>query len=294
MKTKRSQILAAAAVLTLSAAVPAYADPGPTLAGTEGAEEAGETEETETEADTEIEAKNSSLSQEDLINQYAEDLKKLEAEKTQEIELTEEEAAEGYRIVDGHKYAPWELEGDGYGEIQYGGVKPNSRTGYVNFIANIPEYIHEQAYVVVMNANTGRMYGCTLYEINGFHAQICLPSGIYIVSEGGLTADTTSRFYAMANQFQVKSGSQQDIIVDIVDAKPELAEKAYEEQETQKAPEEPLGTEPAQEEKEESTEKEPSKVLATILVILFTGIPAGVLAWLFTKRKRSTFRGFDQ
>ena len=86
--------------------------------------------------------------------------------------------------------------------------------------------MRENAYVIVMNLNTGAMFGCRTYEINGFQAQICLPAGIYMISEGGLSSDSVGRFYALSQQFQVKSGSQQTIVAEIADTHPELAEQA--------------------------------------------------------------------
>ena len=165
--------------------------------------------------------------QHDLQEAYQAYLASLEAEAEVGATLSAEEEAAGYQIIDGIKYAPEELIGDVNEEVNFGGVQPNANTGYVNFFTELPEYIHENAYVVVMNLNTGEMYGCRTYEINGFQAQICIPSGIYMITEGGLSMDTTGRFYVLEQQFQVKRGGQQTVVAQIVDSKPELAEKAY-------------------------------------------------------------------
>lgn len=189
----------------------------------------------------------------DLQEAYREYLASLEAAETSGETLSAEEEAAGYQIIGGVKYSPEELSGDANEEVIFGGVQPGTNTGYVNFFTELPEYVHENAYVIVMNLNTGDMYGCRTYEINNFQAQICLPSGIYMISEGGLSMDTTGRFYALNQQFQVKSGGQETVVAKIVDSKPELAEEAYPEQDIQSETERPS--------KDESgiTEKVPDK-----------------------------------
>lgn len=86
-------------------------------------------------------------------------------EQMQNTELTPEEEAAGYQIINNQKYSPEELVGDsGENDVILGGVQPSSATGYVTFAANVPEYIHEEVYVHVINLNTYKIYGCRLFE----------------------------------------------------------------------------------------------------------------------------------
>lgn len=254
----------------------------------------------------------SSLSEDELAAEYQQYLRELEEKENNPDTLTAEEEAEGYEIVDGVKKAPDELEGDLGEEISFGGVIPGTNTGYVNFFTEMPEYVHENAYVIVMNLNTGAMFGCRTYEVNGFQAQICLPAGIYMISEGGLSSDTTGRFYMLSQQFQVKSGSQQTIVAQIADSHPELAEAAYPEDETSEAEENETiaeitsanGTtekqgkksdaEGSEAEDTDGTKKKTGSAWQTVvLTVLFTVIPLGFFAAMYMVTRKPK-RGFDE
>lgn len=231
---------------------------------------------------------------EESIKRYAEDLKKLEEAETETLSEYESEA--GYQIIDGQKYTPEEIHGESYGEIDYEGVKPSADTGYVNFILNVPDYIHETAFVNVINLNTAKLYGCMTQEQNGFCRQICLPSGVYQANEGGLIQDTTGRFYIKPVQFNVKSGSKQDIIIEVIDGKPELEDQAYpESQEKEETPATKSADDSFNEpEAEPIVEPEQSSLLTSILTILFTVIPLSIIGIIvYIKRKKNKFGGFD-
>lgn len=236
------------------------------------------------------------IEKEDLIQKYSEELQQLEQNQSETLSQAESDA--GYQIIDGQKYAPEELIGEEYEEIEYGGVPANSNTGYVNLILNVPEYIHETAFVHVINANNGKLYGCKNYEINGYASQLCLPSGIYIVNEGGLLADTTNRFYVRTLQFQVKPGSQQDIVIDVYDTKEELKEQAYEETSENEKKQEviPEETESSQKERKKIGQEKPMSVMQTVLLtVLFTSIPlAGIAYLIYRSKKNNQFHGFDE
>ena len=272
-----------------------------------------ETISSEENADTQnnISGNETELSEEELAAEYQAYLHSLEEKEDNPDTLTQEEEAAGYQIVDGVKRSPESLEGDFGSEVNFGGVTPSANTGYVNFFTQLPEYVHENAYVIVMNLNTGAMFGCRTYEINGFQAQICLPAGIYMISEGGLSSDSVGRFYALSQQFQVKSGSQQTIVAEIADTHPELAEQAYPEskpsEETVETAEETASNgatekvitkssdaETSFENPEEESKKENRGKLwkTVVLTIFFTVIPLTLftIMYLLTRKQK---RGFD-
>lgn len=272
-----------------------------------------ETISSEENADTQnnISGNETELSEEELAAEYQAYLHSLEEKEDNPDTLTPEEEAAGYQIVDGVKRSPESLEGDFGSEVNFGGVTPSANTGYVNFFTQLPEYVHENAYVIVMNLNTGAMFGCRTYEINGFQAQICLPAGIYMISEGGLSSDSVGRFYALSQQFQVKSGSQQTIVAEIADTHPELADQAYPEsksaEETVETTEETASNgatekvvtkssdaETSFENPEEESKKENIGKLwkTVVLTIFFTVIPLALftIMYLLTRKQK---RGFD-
>ena len=251
------------------------------------------------------------LSEEELATEYQKYLHSLEDKENNPDTLTPEEEVAGYQIIDGVKRSPESLKGDFGSEVNFGGVTPNANTGYVNFFTQLPEYVHENAYVIVMNLNTGAMFGCRTYEINGFQAQICLPAGIYMISEGGLSSDSVGRFYALSQQFQVKSGSQQTIVAEIADTHPELADQAYPESKsseeaietteetasngaTEKVIAKSSDAETSFETPEEESKKENTGKLwkTVVLTIFFTVIPLTLftIMYLLTRKPK---RGFD-
>ncbi len=132
--------------------------------------------------------------------------------------LTPEEESEGYTIVDGYKYSPDELKEDSADGVIMGGDATTSKTGYVTFVATVPETIHEEVYVYVMNMNTYKEYGINLYEVNGYTGQMGLPAGEYQIEIAGLTADTQSRFYAPLKAFTVKSATASILRLEIKDS----------------------------------------------------------------------------
>lgn len=256
-------------------------------------------------SDTEEEPSSGEVDKSD-VERYEAYLASLEAE---EGVLTPEEEAAGYVLIDGQKYSPEEITGDsGSEDVHYGSVQASADTGYITFVASVPEYIHEEAYVNIINMNTYKLYGCKLYEVNGYSAQLCVPAGIYMINEGGLSADTVHRFYVNESQFQVKSGSQQTVVFEIVDLHPELAEDAYRETSGQEESAPDLTEETAWEEigDQENFSPEPEAAAENehleepgrmvwyknlALTVAFTGIPAVVLYLVYRKMKKKQ-RGF--
>ena len=241
-------------------------------------------------------------SYEENVKIYRETLRSIENENPQ---LSPAEEAEGYKIINGHKYSPQELAGDEPEDVIYGSVPPGPRTGYVTVRGIIPEYVHEPAYIRMFNLNNYKIYGLNLYETNGFVGDICLPSGTYIINEAGLLADSWGRFYAKQLQFNVRSGSNQTVVLEIIDSEPEEAGLAYQtaSPEEQTAEEEwseisttasgeqaILGdnsqAETTVQEETESTAQEPvdrGMLVKRVLSALLTIIPLVILIFLYVK-----------
>lgn len=229
-------------------------------------------------------------------------------EQMQDTELTPEEEAAGYQVINNQKYSPEELTGDsGENDVILGGVQPSSATGYVTFAANVPEYIHEEVYVHVINLNTYKIYGCRLFEANGYSAQIALPYGIYMVAEGGLVADAPGRFYMNGSQFQVKKLSEQTIQVAVVDSQPDRADEAYDDEQNTSGISTSSNTTPEREtddpgsqakqkgleekQKEQKAQKTAPWYIYMVCTLIFTGVPILIL-WIVYKLKRKHKRGF--
>lgn len=165
------------------------------------------------------------LSENEKVESYAEYLRN---EETANWTLTPSEEAAGYEVYYGHKYKAGEMRSDDTGgDVIYGGIWPNEKSGYITVCGILPDYIHETAYVHVFNLNTYEVYGVMLYEGNHYSAQICVPSGVYMVIEGGLVEDKYGRFYAPHTQFNVRTASTQIVSVQIIDSEPEEADLAY-------------------------------------------------------------------
>lgn len=218
----------------------------------------------------------------------------LEATKVEE--LTEEQAAAGYSINEyGHLEEP--TEGDAYSEIIMGGVNPGKNTGYVTVTLDTTADIHEEVYVHFMHMGTFKIYGCLLYEINGYQTQICLPTGSYTVHEAGLTLDTVGRFYTYPRQFVVERASTQIIPVSLIDSLEPV--DAAETEASIEAPAETVEPVPTPEpvvvtdEPTEPTEKFHTVEFIITLVIL-VGILIGLFVWVKKHSMQTQSRGFDE
>ncbi len=132
--------------------------------------------------------------------------------------LTEEQVKEGYKLIDGKVYSPDELtEAQKDSGIHYGGVMPSTSTGLVAFYATLPNGIHDDVYVTVIDVNTYESYQTVLYEVNHFTSSIHLPDGNYILSKCGLTTDQEGRFFTESKRFTVNRGSYNVVNIDVLD-----------------------------------------------------------------------------
>ena len=132
--------------------------------------------------------------------------------------LTEQQVKEGYKMIDGKIYSPKDLtEAQIESGIHYGGVLPSTSTGLVAFHAKLPEGIHDDVYVTVIDVNTYETYQTVIYEVNQFVSSIHLPDGNYILSKCGLTADQDGRFFTESMRFTVNRGSYNVVNLTILD-----------------------------------------------------------------------------
>lgn len=211
--------------------------------------------------------------------------------------LTSEQAAEGMTIIDGNLYSSEDAAGDD-GPIIFGGVNPSSHTGYVSFKMDVPDGIHEVAYITVMNMNTYKQYGCNVYEANGWETQMCLPQGIYIISDAGLSADAASRYFADTRQFEVNSGSNNVIEFELLDQQQLIEnQKKASDSSSSSATQTQItattgvtgagGNAIAQ---QNTTVKKGNIVSKLINVVIFTGIPLLVLFILYKKTKKKSHK----
>lgn len=132
--------------------------------------------------------------------------------------LTDEQVKAGYKMIDGKVYSPGELsDAQKNSGIHYGGVMPSSDTGIVAFVAVLPEGIHDDVYVTVIDVNTYKTYQTVLYESNKLASTISLPDGNYILSKCGLTTDTEGRFFTESRRFTVNRGMYSVVNLDVLD-----------------------------------------------------------------------------
>lgn len=242
---------------------------------------------------------NASIPDQDIFGGYATYQEYLEATKTDE--LTDEQAAEGYSI---NEYGQLETpdQGEAYTEIIMGGVNPGPNTGYVTVKVTSEATLHEEIYVHVMNLNTAKMYGCNVYEINGYMTDLCLPAGNYIIQEAAPTLDAQGRFYTYNRQFKVDKNSTQILEVVLIDsmAKENAAtttaateEASAVEQITTNETPEPVNTIQVGTEVEQETKKS----IPWLDIIVAIGVIGGIavaLRKLFPSAPKQHTRGFDE
>ena len=226
-------------------------------------------------------------------------------ESTKVEGLSEEQIEEGYSVNEyGQPVSPDEKEnGEGYTEIIMGGVNPGNNTGYVTIKLSTEAEVHEEIYVHLINLNNFRMYGCNLYEINGYETTICLPAGSYQVQEVAPTLDGAGRFFTYNRQFKVDATQTQILEVAMIDK--EAVVEATEQQETETPVQEETNIEPVETEQvpqpvntgsSESQEEEKNNIspLAIFVAVLIIGGAFLALKKLFPEAKKHEFKGFDE
>lgn len=243
---------------------------------------------------------------------------------SQDAELSTEpsDSDDNYMIVDGDYYTKDETTKTPNDNVIIGGVAATKGTGFITIAAQVPSTVHEEAYVYVTNINTYKQYGVYLYEVNNYSTVICLPTGTYVVSEGGLTADIRGNFFADTKSFTVNSGSNM-VVVEIHsydeykdDAKTESGEQSSDtttEEETEigstvtenAAAETTVQagyydtdeTDPSQDhiKDQQTSRQEPEHNIKNIVLsILFTLIPLAIVFIIWKKYGTHQFRGFDE
>lgn len=228
-------------------------------------------------------------------------------ESTKVDELTEDQAAEGYSINEyGQLVEPDEAEnGEAYTEIIMGGVNPGNNTGYVTIRLSTEAEVHEEIYVHLMNLNNFRIYGCNLYEINGYETSICLPAGTYQVQEVAPTLDGAGRFYTYNRQFKVDAASTQILEVAMIDreaaiAAAEEAASTASSEETVTQPESSETTNTSMQpiavgsSNSEETQEKKFPLLALIVMVVIVGGIIIAAKKIFPESKKHEFRGFDE
>lgn len=78
--------------------------------------------------------------------------------------------------------------------------------GYVTFSAFVESVIHETCFVEVTNVNSNAVFSFELFEQNGFSRSVQLPTGSYIITNGGIYKDYASNFPISTETFTVNEG----------------------------------------------------------------------------------------
>lgn len=231
--------------------------------------------------------------------------------------MTQEQKDTGYTVVDGRIVSPEELSRMGNpDEVTYGGVMPGEHTGYIRFEASVPDDVHGEVYIEVINLNTYALYGAKMYEANNYATSLCLPAGKYGVSSGGLTQDVTGNYGVYNQYFTVKSGTNaivhftvRDYVYEheqIVKAEQDASVATTADDESSKttnvgkenasvsgSSEQPVNTQ-AQPTAPAKVEKNTKKQVVGIVLstLLFTGVPL-LFIILYIKKTRGKTRGFE-
>lgn len=209
MKKKRITFLAVLSVMATASVYPAGAMPKETTVPVEESliEQSQATENDENEALEE--------STDEAVPETLEEDPENTKEEPEKV-LTPDQVAAGYTIVDGKVIAPTQA-----GVTHYGGVESGNRTGYCTFLATLPEGVHGNVYLTMINLRTYETYQTVIYEQNKWVSTISLPEGRYIFDESGLLNDEEKKYYAITKEFTVRRASNVVVSIDIHDSKKE-------------------------------------------------------------------------
>lgn len=153
-----------------------------------------------------------------------------------------------------------DAEGKGDGDIDYIYTSnctsaTDINTSQVSISAKIPENF-ENAYIVLLNMQTGQMYYSALYAQNGYKDHFFVPEGDYMIVEQGIYGDNTNRYpFTPVENFSVTPSSPVYLTTALVDydkIEQEMQEKKREREEFEERMK-------AQDNEEETEEKEQKK-----------------------------------
>lgn len=130
---------------------------------------------------------------------YIDDDERFETESERRLRIDQMAQEDGNKVP-AQDYG----EGDAPDDVKIGGVAPDDRTGYLTIHADVPVNVHEEVYVYFMHMGTMKEYGIYLYEINNYSGSLCLPAGNYMVEEGGLSLDSSNKYFAVTRQFRIE------------------------------------------------------------------------------------------
>ena len=123
-------------------------------------------------------------------------------EPVQEEYLTEEQASEGWVLIDGYAYSPeYIAEAEASlgetGEQMYDiktAAANGIKTNLVTIRADVPAGMTDPVYLEIMDGATYQTYYVELYSATGYSDNFKLPHGYYYFMAGGPTNDTMSVF----------------------------------------------------------------------------------------------------
>lgn len=213
--------------------------------------------------------------------------------------LTPEMEAAGYVLVNGNVYETVEGEMseaeykkqqteklDSGEETEYdadGNPVDTKKLGFVTFTAQVEDTIKETCFVAVTGIDIDRYYEFDLNEINGYSTTVQMPAGTYIISDGGISNDFTSKYPLSADnkEFEVKEGTSIIVPFNIGDVNnKEIEPEEKKTQETIALVENP------QENAAENNNINKNFVVGFIItLILLALLVFGIYQWFSNKRK---------
>lgn len=201
--------------------------------------------------------------------------------------LTEEQEAEGWKMIGGYAFPPEALEGDaGISMSGMGEFADEDGLVTVTFDADVPDGETEPYILYFSNADNYQEYYVELYASNQYEQNVKLPAGAYYFTGGGPENDYMSVYEVTSPESFVVDKTAPVLVTPVVRPRGYAVANATEAEEEESLPEKESREQPDVEVEKESQADGHSWQFYLLLALLLVGGGIGVLYVFYKQQER--------
>lgn len=208
-------------------------------------------------------------------------------EPVRQSALTEEQEAEGWKMIGGYAFPPEALEGDaGISMSGMGEFADEDGLVTVTFDADVPDGETEPYVLYFSNVDNYQEYYVELYASNQYEQKVKLPAGAYYFTGGGPENDYMSVYEVTSPESFVVDKTAPVLVTPVVRPRGYAVANATEAEEEESLPEKESLEQPDVEAEKKSQTDEHSWQFYLLLALLLVGGGIGVLYVFYKQQER--------
>lgn len=208
-------------------------------------------------------------------------------EPVRQSALTEEQEAEGWKMIGGYAFPPEALEGDaGISMSGMGEFADEDGLVTVTFDADVPDGETEPYVLYFSNVDNYQEYYVELYASNQYEQNVKLPVGAYYFTGGGPENDYMSVYEVTSPESFVVDKTAPVLVTPVVRPRGYAVANATEAEEEESLPEKESLEQPDVEAEKKSQTDEHSWQFYLLLALLLVGGGIGVLYVFYKQQER--------